>query len=184
VSFAVPHLRRGFSLLSAFWLVFLLEPLSSTGLAFPFFLVTFAVTVLFGVASLGLVLTRRPVSRRGMLAWLVHPLAAGALLVLFLSSQSPGNPFFRLRFHLSRPALEDARRVALSQGPGAVPAWVGLFPVRRVEVHESEVRFISDGCGVIDECGLVYLPGPIPTGRSKTRLTSLGGPWYHLYAVF
>jgi hypothetical protein len=116
-----------------------------------------------------LVLTRRPLNRLSILAWLVHPLAASSLLLLFLSSQSPDNPLFRLRFHLSQPALEDATRSALAHGPLATPAWVGLFRVRRVHVSQSEVRFVSDGCGVIDECGLMYLTGPIPKGRSKTR---------------
>jgi len=178
------RLRNGFFVLSAGWLLFLLEPLSSTGLAFPFFVVTFALTVLAGVVSLALVLTGTPVSRLGLLAWLLYPLAACALLFLFLYSQSPANPLFRLRFQLSRSALDDAARAALSPKPLATPAWVGLFPVRRIDVHQSEVRLVSDGCGVVDECGLMYVTRPAPAGRSKTRLEHLAGPWYHLYSVF
>ena len=177
-------LRRGLSVFSICWLLFLLAPLSSTGLDFPFFTVTFGITVLFGALTLVLVLTRRPLNRLSILAWLVHPLAASSLLLLFLSSRSPDHPLFRLRFHLSQPALEDATRLALAHGPLATAAWVGLFRVRRVHVSQSEVRFVSDGCGVIDECGLMYLTGPIPKGRSKTRVKLLGGPWYHLYSVF
>ena len=171
-------------MLSTCWLLFLLVPLSSTGLAFPFFLVSFAITVLLGAVSLLIALTRRPVNRLSMLAWLIHPLAASSLLLLFLSSQSPANPLFRLRFHLSQPALDDATRIALAHEPLATPTWVGLFPVRRIDVYQPEIRLISDGCGVIDECGLIYMPGPIPEGRHKTRIKHLGGPWYHLYSVF
>ncbi len=131
-----------------------------------------------------LVLTRRPVDRLRVLAWLVYPLAASSLVLLFLSSQSPANPLFRLRFLLSRPALENATLIALSNKPPATPAWVGLFPVGRIDVHQSEVRFVSEGCGVIDECGLAYMPDPIPKGRNKTRIKHIGGPWYHLYSDF
>ena len=178
------HVRRGLSILSIGWLLFLLEPLSSTGLAFPFFLVTFAITIIFGVVSLALVLTRRPVNPLRIFAWLAYPFAAATLLLLFLSSQSPSNPLFRIRFHLSQPALEAAARVARSDKTLATPTWLGLFPVHRVDVYPAEVRFMSDGCGVVDECGLVYVPGPTPKGRSKTRIKHLAGPWYHLYAVF
>jgi len=178
------HVRRRLAILSIGWLLFLLEPLSSTGMAFPFFLVTFALTVVFGVVSLALVLTRRPVSPLRIRAWLAYPVAAATLVLLFLSAQSPSNPLFRLRFHLSQPALEAAARIALSDKTLATPTWLGLFPVHRVDVYRGEVRFMSDGCGVIDECGLADVPGPLPTGRSKTRVKHLGGPWYHLYAVF
>ena len=158
--------------------------MSSTGLAFPFFAVTAGVTALFGAVSLVLLVTRGRVSRLALLGWGAFPLAVTALSVLFLADQSPTNPLFRLRFHLSRPALEDATRDALSSNAPPTPTWVGLFPVRRIDVAPPDVRFMSDGCGVIDECGLAYVPGPIPARRSKTRLRHLGGPWYHLYSVF
>ena len=101
-------------ILSVCWFLFLLEPLSSTGLAFPFFFVIFAITVLFGAVSLVLVLQRRQVTRLRIFAWLIYPLAASSLLLLFLFSQSSANPLFRLRFHLSRPALDDAAMTVLS----------------------------------------------------------------------
>jgi hypothetical protein len=75
----VPYLRRGWFILSTCWLLFLLEPLSSTGLAFPFFLVTFGVTLLFGIVSLVFGLTRSPLNRFRILAWFVYPLAASSL---------------------------------------------------------------------------------------------------------
>jgi len=159
-------------------------PLSSTGLDFPFFFIVFDITVLIGVVALAFVLTRRPVNRLGILAWLLHPLAAVAVLLLFLGSQSPANPLFRLRFHLSQPALEEAAVIVQSQRTLATPTWVGLFPVRRIDVFDPEIRFVSEGCGVVDECGLVYIPGPTPRGWSKTKLKPLGGSWYYLYVVF
>jgi hypothetical protein len=177
-------IRRGLSILSMAWLVFLLAPLSGTGLAFFSFAAAFAVTLVTGAVSLSLVLTRTPVRRAVVLAWLAYPVAACALVALFLFSQSPANPLFRLRFLLSRPALDRAARLALSHEPPPTPSWIGLFPIRRIDAFAPEVRLISDGCGVIDACGLLYRPGPVSEGRPKTRLQHLEGPWYHLYSVF
>jgi hypothetical protein len=149
-----------------------------------FFMVTFGVTVLLGVSSLGLLLAYRPLSRLRLLAWLAYPAAAVGLLALFLTSQPPANPLFHLRFHLSRPALEDAARDAMARQSPGTPAWIGLFRVRRIDVSDPEVRFLDGGCGVIDECGLLHRPGPRPARGGTTRLKPLGEPWYHLYAVF
>lgn len=162
----------------------LLEPLSRPGLSFPLFLVTFSITLLVGAGSLVLV-PGRPGARWRLVAWLLHPLAAVALTLLFLFSQSPANPLFRLRFLLSRAALDRAAAAALASPPTTAPGWIGLFRVGRVESDPPrQVRYLTGGCGVIDECGLLYRPGPPPERRGKTRLKPLGGPWYHLYAVF
>ena len=178
------RLRRTIRLVAVGWLVFLLEPLSSAGLGFPSFVVLFGVTVCLG--GIALTLARQPGEVRwpGLVAWLAYPLAAGSLLLLFLGSQSPANPLFRLRFHLSRPSLDGLARAALARTPTQTPGWVGLFPVRRVSVFPPEVRLVSEMCGVVDECGFLYLPEPASSRRPKTRLGHLGGPWYHLYAVF
>ena len=177
-------MRRGLSVLCVGWLLFLLEPLSSTGLTFPFWLLTFTTTLLVGVIALGLAVARGSAGRLWLLVWTVYPVAAAALVALFLASQAPTNPLFRLRFHLSASALEQTARLALSGQPPAAPRWVGLFPVRRIDVLAPEVRLISDGCGVVDECGLLYRSDPLPSGRSKTRAKHIAGPSYHLYAVF
>jgi hypothetical protein len=184
VSVAIPRLRPTLAALSIGWWLFLLVPLSSTGLDFPSFSFVLALTVLLGALALALALTRQPPSRVRLVAWCAYPLAATLLVALFLASQTPANPLFRLRFSLSRPALEEAARMALAQRPPATPAWIGLFPVRRIDVLAPEVRFISDGCGVVDECGLLYRAERLPAGRTKTRIKALGGGWYHLYSVF
>src|SRR4030095_13914660 len=82
---------------------------------FPSFVVLFGVTVCLG--GIALTLTRRPGEVRlpGLVAWLAYPLAAGSLLFLFLGSQSPANPLFRLRFHLSRPSVDGLARAALAR---------------------------------------------------------------------
>lgn len=43
---------------------------------------------------------------------------------------------------------------------------------------------MSDGCGVLDECGILYRTGAIPSGRYKTKVKHLEGAWYHVYSVF
>ena len=178
------RLRPWLAALTIAWLLFLVEPLSSTGLTFPFFAIALVVTVVLGVLALGLLLTRNPISGAWLLAWLLYPVAAIALTLLFVGSQTPVNPLFRLRFQLSRSALDQAARDALEQTPRVVPSWVGLFHVERIEVRERQVRLISGGCGVIDECGLAYLEGASPGRRVKSRLRHLAGPWYHLYSAF
>lgn len=184
MSVAIPRLRPTLAALSIGWWLFLLVPLSSTGLDFPSFSFMLALTVVVGALALGLALTRRPPSRVVVVGWLAYPIAAVLLIVLFLASQTPANPLFHLRFSLSRPALQEAARMALAEQPPATPTWIGLFPVRRIDVIAPEVRFISDGCGVVDECGLLYQSGPVPAGRSKTWIKPLGGGWFHLHSVF
>jgi len=177
-------LRRWLTVLTIGWLLFPVEPLSSTGVTFPFFAISLVITVILGVLALGLVLTRNPISGAWLLGWLLYPVAAVSLTLLFVGSQTPVNPLFRLRFQLSRSALDQAARHAREQTPRVVPSWVGLFRVERIEVRERQVRLISAGCGVIDECGLAYLEGASPGRRVKTRLRHLAGPWYHLYSAF
>ena len=177
--------RRLFTLASLGWLLYLLEPLSSPGLSFPGFLLTFWITVFFGAGVLVSVLGRHEDRSRRLVLWLTYPLAAAALAVLFLSSQSPANPLFRVRFLLSRPALNAATNATLARQAPLAPGWVGLFRVRRIDAYPpQEIRYLAGGCGVVDECGLIFIAGPPPAARAKTRLKPLGGAWYHLYSVF
>lgn len=164
--------------------MFLLAPLSSTGLDFPLCLVTFVVTGLVAAVGLADALARPTLRWLRVLSWAVYPVAAIALLTLFLTSQSPANPLFRLRFELSKTSLDAVARAALAETPPATPTWAGLFPIQRIEVDQREVRLVVDACGVIDECGLLYRETPPTRTRSKTRLKPIRGPWYHLYAIF
>lgn len=165
------------------WLVYLLEPLSGAGLGFGSFLPLFAITAVLGVVSLVLVLLGPRPRRSAMLAWLAYPVAAAALLALFIFSQSPLNPLFRLRFYASRGELEGIARLAVATGSPIAPRRVGLFRVQRVDVVGSMVWLVSGGCGVVDECGFLYAPREL-VGHRKMRLQHIEGPWYHLYAIF
>src|SRR5262245_15178356 len=177
-------IRKGLVGLAVAWLLYLLVPLSSTGLAYPECVVLIVVTLLLTGSSLALAVTRGPLRRSSAVVCVALAAAGLPLMFLFTHSQSVANPLFRLRFLLSRPALDRAAEAARTRGSLATPAWIGLFPVRRVDVYDGEVRFMSDGCGLIDECGLLHRPGARPAGRGKTSVQHLDGPWYHLYSVF
>jgi len=143
-----------------------------------------ALVAILGTAVLALVwlgaLVARGASIRSWLAWGLLPLAGVAITVIFLTTQSPLNPLFRLRFLLSRPALD-----AVATDPsGGLVGWIGLFRVQRVDRFAEAVHFVTVSCGVVDQCGIAYVPGPPPPRRAKTRLTPLGEGWYHLYSVF
>jgi hypothetical protein len=78
-----------------------------------------------GVIALTFVLRPGPGGWRGFVGWLAYPLAVACLVIVFLGSQSPANPLFRLRFHLSRPALDDLVQAALVRTPRETSQWVG-----------------------------------------------------------
>ena len=174
--------RWGLTLVTAAWGAFLLEPLSDAGIGFPTVLVALVGTGVLALVWLGVLVASRGPGRgaRRWLAWLVLPLAGAGIAVIFITAQSPLNPFFRLRFALSRSALHDVATAASVQPPG----WIGLFKVHRVDRFGDAVHFVTVSCGVVDQCGLAYVPGPPAPRGGKIRLTPLGGGWYHLYSVF
>ncbi len=121
--------------------------------------------------------------RSGLLAlWASFPVLGAALVAIYLSSQSPINPLFRVRFHASERALTRAAE-GLAAGPGqAERLRVGLFRATYATVMSpDEVRFLTADCGVIDQCGLAYRSRSRPTG---TRYAHIAGPWYLIYEPF
>ena len=170
-------------MVSVGWLVFLLGPLSGPGLGLGSFLPLFVITVVLSIVSLAFLLLRPRPRRWVMVAWLAYPVAVAALLGLFIFSQSPLNPLFRLRFYASRGELESIARLAVATRSPIAPKRVGLFRVQRVDVVGSMVWLVSGGCGVVDECGFLYAPKELVSHR-KMRLQHIEGPWYHLYAIF
>ena len=178
--------RRSLILATAVWGAFLLEPISDAGIGFPMVLAALLGTALLGAVWLGVLVADRAwgVHSWRWLAWLALPLAGIAVAAIFLTAQSPRNPLLRLRFVLSRSALHDVAVTPSARPASSPPGWLGLFRVRRVDRFGDDVHFVTVSCGVVDECGIAYIPGPPPRRLSKTRLTPLGGAWYHLYSVF
>ena len=191
------NLRRGLTFASIAWLTLLIEPISDAGIGFPIGLVAMFGTVLLCVGTVLLtasylfsVTTANPSKHnlRRIFPWLLFPAAGvaigAAVLSVYLSSQSTLNPLFRLRFFFSRTALYHAVLTPAAHKTSSLPAWIGLFKVQRIDRYDREVRFITVQCGVIDSCGLSYLPDGPAQDRRKTNLTHMSGPWYHLYEVF
>jgi hypothetical protein len=119
---------------------------------------------------------------RRVLLGLSFPVLAAALVLIYLSSQSPLNPLFRLRFAASQAALTRVAQELEGGAPGLEPRRVGLFQARYVTVMSpDEVRLLTADCGVVDQCGLAYRPRARPTG---SRYAHIQGPWYLIYEPF
>ena len=179
-------MRWGLVLATVAWAAFLLEPISATGIGFPTGLLALVGTALLAGAWLGVLVARRSAgtSYRGWLAWLIIPLAGAGVLAIFLTTQSAMNPLFRLRFLLSRPALHGVAAAPPDRPAASPPGWIGLYWAQRIDRFGDAVHFITVSCGVVDEWGIAYVPGPPPPKRNKIKLPPLGGGWYHLYSVF
>jgi hypothetical protein len=112
-------------------------------------------------------------------AWAVIPVAIAAAVVV-------GNTFalLRARVWLSSHAL--MRGAADLEG---IPVddlrvrsqRVGLFWVSEFRRVDSELRFITTECGLVDTCGLVYSPTGSPVHHGEDSFEHLYGAWWHLY---
>ena len=109
-----------------------------------------------------------------------------AAAVVLAAMDGPRNPLFLARFRLSEQALtREAQRVLQSPDLARVrPGTVGLFRVRRRDVIDGQVRFITTSCGVIDSCGVVYSPTTPPKRWQEDVFTPIGGRWWHLLEGF
>jgi hypothetical protein len=115
--------------------------------------------------------SRLRMTRRSWLRWLGLP-AMGFLCLALAMGSYP----LRLRFELSRPALEDAvRRAAAGQD---LPAGnYGLFRVDGfMTLDDGGVFLEMDSTGFIDPCGLAYSSANRPAIKSAT--VDLGGGWW------
>jgi hypothetical protein len=55
--------------------------------------------------------------------------------------------------------------------------WVGLFHVTEFSQYGSELRFITNECGLLDSCGFVYSPDGPPQHRGEDSFSHLFGAW-------
>jgi hypothetical protein len=113
------------------------------------------------------------------MAWAVIPaVVAGAVVV--------GNTFVLLRGRVwlsSRALVKSA--VNLERIPAddlrTRPQRVGLFWVQEFQRVDSELRFITTECGLVDTCGLVYASTGAPMHRGEDSFSHLFGGWWQLY---
>jgi len=93
-------------------------------------------------------------------------------------------PLLSLRVYLSARALRESPPVlsALSQADlYSQGRWVGLFHVTEFSQFGRELRFITNECGLVDNCGIVFSPDGPPPSRGEDSFSHLFGPWWHWY---
>ena len=180
-----PLLKGALIALTAAWEVYAIRGVSEAGVGFLEVALGVPAAVLLAVGwacawsadgSSGRARIRR------MLLGFSFPVLAGALVLIYLSSQSPLNPLFRLRFAVSQAALTRFAQELERGAPRLEPVRAGMFQARHVTVvSPEEVRLLTTDCGVIDQCGLAYRPRSRPTG---SRYAHIRGPWYLVYERF
>jgi hypothetical protein len=168
--------------LAMLWFGVVVVTFSDAGVPFPTWLaVTYFGGGLTVVSILGFAVTY-PRIPRNLPSWTLTFVMIVAGFTLANSSH-----LLRIRLYLSREALQR-------RGPtlAAVPAdilfkqgrWIGLFHVREFAQFGSELRFITNDCGVVDNCGVVFSPDGPPPSRGEDTFSHLFGPWWHWYQSF
>lgn len=182
----LPSLLKGALIaLTAAWEIYAIRGVSEAGVGFSEIAVGVPSAILLAGAWACAWKASDPPRRLGpprMLLGISFPILAAALLLIYLSSQSPLNPLFRLRFAASQTALTRVARELEGGVTPAGPIRAGLFKARYVTVNSpEEVRLLTTDCGVVDQCGLAYRPRSRPTG---SRYAHVQGPWYLVYEPF
>ena len=186
----MPHalrslLKGALIALTAAWEIYAIRGVSEAGVGFLEVALGVPTAVLLAVVWVGLWSAPGSPARirlRRVLLGFSFPVLAGALLLIYLSSQSPLNPLFRLRLAASQTALTRVAQELERGVPRVEPVRVGLFQARYVTVMSpDEVRLLTTDCGVVDQCGLAYRPRSRPVG---SRYAHIQGPWYLIYEPF
>jgi hypothetical protein len=120
--------------------------------------------------------------RKNCRSWLLATCLVAAGFAVAATS-----PLLSIRVYLSAPALRESPAV-LTKVPQEElykdGRWVGLFRVREFSQFGSEMRFITNECGVVDTCGVVFSPDGPPENRGEDSFSHLFGPWWHWYQSF
>jgi len=184
------RLPQIFCALAIVWCVIVVVTFSDAGVPFPTWLVVaFSGLGLLVCSVIGLgvtyALARRETSgwtRRNLRPWVFTFAVIIAGIALANTSQ-----LLSIRLFLSARALQQSGPVL-----GTVPQeilyergrWVGLFRVREFSQFGSELRFITNDCGLLDNCGIVFSPDGPPPHRGEDSFAHLYGPWWHWYQSF
>jgi hypothetical protein len=136
-----------------------------------------ALAVIWSV--LHLALARRTPDRGGWRSRVVLALAFVLLVVFVFSGWA-----FRVRFFLSRPALDAfvaTQGDTIARGQFEPGTRVGLFWVREAEaLPGGVVRLITTPC-MFDDCGVAYSPGGTPPRIGEDVYSRLSASWYHWF---
>jgi hypothetical protein len=93
-------------------------------------------------------------------------------------------PLLSIRVYLSAMALRESPAVLSnisSDDLSKEGRWVGLFHVKEFLQFGPELRFITNECGLVDTCGIVFSPDGPPPNRGEDSFSHLFGPWWHWY---
>jgi hypothetical protein len=162
------------------WFIVYLIIFSDAGVPFPTWLgMSAGLLVLAAVWLLRLGITfnfarmrRRNIIRTQLTCWVAIPalLAGGVLLA------NVRQTVLCARVYLSADALVHAVPT-----PSDDERWVGLFHVREFSRFDRELRFITNECGLVDTCGIIFSPDGPPPHRGEDSFSHLYGPWWHWY---
>ena len=174
------------SALAVAWLAAVAVAESDAGVPFPRWMVLAGIGVmLLGWWVLRL-LVAAVVGRRNPGILFAHAVAWAVVPAVLAAAVVVGNTFtlLRARVWLSSRAL--VRSAADLEGIPAGdlrvrPQRVGLFWVREFQRVGSESRFITNECGFVDTCGLIYSSAEAPVHRGEDSFSHLYGPWWFLY---
>ncbi len=105
--------------------------------------------------------------------WLGLPALVIATYLAFLSPIP-----FDARLAASRGGMTAAAAEILTDAD-AEPAWIGLYPVARIDRYENGFRFLIWGSGFLDPVGFAYASEGEPPRIGEDRYEPLGDGWWH-----
>lgn len=123
-------------------------------------------------------------------AWapvLAVPACVLAVAALEFVVPPASNPLFRLRFRASEARLTEVAERALQTGSTRAVAEVrriGLLPVLELSADSAQVRVLTTTCGLLDRCGLAYVPAGDPAPWFEDRFAHVRGDWHFLVEGF
>jgi hypothetical protein len=170
-----PRILMGFVLL---WLVVFLWLFSDAGVPFPSWVGMSAASLALGLAwvvRLAIAFANQKpelrLVRPQLRYWVTIPAILAGAVVLGLSLLP-----LSVRVYLSADALTHS-------APFAAPEkhWIGLFLVQDSSRFDNERRFLTNECGLVDSCGVVFSPDGPPPRRGEDSFRHLYGPWWHWY---
>ncbi len=149
---------------------------SSRGSWVMFFLGGMAGTVLLAVWLYRVIPTlvhrRVRLTAREWGQWLGLPALVIATYLAFLSPIP-----FDARLAASRGGMTAAAAEILTDAD-AEPAWIGLYPVGRIDRYENGFRFLIWGSGFLDPVGFAYASEGEPPRIGEDRYQPLGDGWW------
>lgn len=113
--------------------------------------------------------------RRWLAVVLIGVLCVGLLVV---------KPVWRVRWLLSRPALDAMAADVRAGRPFGGRGWRGLVHVESPVLNGVEVHAVFDVGGLGDTTTLIHSPNGPPTRRADRGPFSLGGGWYFIVDSF